>query len=178
MANYCRNCGKQTEEGEAFCAACGMSLTTPGPAHAPPPSREKKKVKIWIPIAAIVVVLALAFCGLFFLTDLFKSGGDDGPTVGGTATTSPSTSPGETPTPESTPPATSTPESTPSETPPTEEIPLETPPPETPSPDLPPNHISAEFFCDSWGRYDFVNFYVTKSYRPRPSLYQNLILRF
>ena len=167
MANFCRNCGKQAEEGGAFCAACGMSLTTLSPAYAPnqhypvkytqspapPPSQDKKK-KIWIPISAIVVVLALAFCGLFFFTDIFKTGDDGstvgGTTVGGTTTTSPGTSPSETPntspTPESTPPATPTPESAPPETPPTEETPSETPPPETPPPELPPNHISAQFF--------------------------------
>jgi len=150
MANFCRNCGKQSEEGGAFCAACGMSLTTHSPAQAPPHGAEKKKVKIWIPIAAIVVVLALAFCGLFFFTDIFKSGDNGGPTVGGISTASPSMPPSETPstspTPESAPPATSTPEITPQETPTPESPPPETPAPETPSPELPPNHISAQFF--------------------------------
>jgi len=62
-----------------------------GGASAPPLGWEREKIKIWIPVAAIVVVLALTFCGLFFLTDLFKSG-DDGPTAGGIITTSPGTS--------------------------------------------------------------------------------------
>ena len=166
MANFCRNCGKQAEEGGAFCAACGMSLSTLSPANAPPPGRQIKKVKIWIPIAAIAVVLALVFCGLFFFTDMFKTG-DDGTTVGGTTTTSPGTSPGETPstspTPENTLLAAPTLETTPPETPAPESVPSETPTPETPPPELPPNHISAEFF-DLLRNGDY--FYL--SYMERP----------
>jgi len=101
MAIFCSNCGKQFEEGEAFCAACGMTFTTLEPAHThdqqAPAAPEKKKMKIWVPVAAIAVVLALAFCALFFFTDIFKPGDDDGPTIGGTTTTSPGTSPGTSP---------------------------------------------------------------------------------
>jgi len=190
MANYCSRCGAANDEDASFCYACGVTLTPPDPenatnqqdpaAHTQPPTpapatapaTEKKKVKIWIPITTttIAVVLALAFCGLFFFTDMFKSGDDDGTTVGGMASTSPSTSP----TPESTPPSTSTPESIPSETsapespPPETSAPENTPaPPEEPTPPPPPwGPLTAEFLA----LLDTRNYYIKSESVPGGSI--------
>jgi len=140
MAIFCTDCGKQIKEGAAFCSACGkaVSQTQPAGTLAAPVAAKKKSKTPLILAGVAVLVLALALVGVF--TQGFGLFGDTKETKGSVANGS------VTPAPENTPPAIPTPENTPSVTPTPEITPSETPTPESPSPELPPNHISAEFF--------------------------------
>ena len=153
MAIFCTYCGKQIEEGAAFCSGCGMAISQTQPTGTPatPEAAEaaKKKSKAPLIIAGVAVLLvALALVGVF--TQGFGLFGDTEETKGsvasGSVTPAPeNTPPATTPSPEVTPSETPTPEVTPSETPTPEVTPSETPTPDSPSTELPPNHISAEF---------------------------------
>jgi len=170
MAIFCTNCGKQIEEGGAFCYACGKAVSQTQPAVTPAaPVATKKKSKAPLIIACVaVLVLAFALVGVF--TQGFGLLGDVEETSGSIANSSETptqenTHPATTPSPEVMPASTTTPEVTPSETPTPGVTPSESPTPEatpTETPDLPPNHISAEFLDLVANGVDFYFEYVAE----------------
>jgi zinc-ribbon domain/WD40-like Beta Propeller Repeat len=68
---FCRNCGKQIEEGLKFCPFCGADQAAPVavPGAQPPPGGKKRGMKtatIVIIVVVAVLVLAGAAVGIYF----------------------------------------------------------------------------------------------------------------
>lgn len=81
MAKFCHNCGKQLDDGAAFCAACGSKQismeSAPQPAAAAPaPSpapKKKKKTGLIAALCAAVLVVALVLVGTLYVWPNFLS---------------------------------------------------------------------------------------------------------
>jgi zinc-ribbon domain/WD40-like Beta Propeller Repeat len=91
---FCRNCGKEIDEGRRFCVFCGAEQPAvgPGPEGGAPPGKTRGLSTAGIIIIAVVAVLlaAGAGVGIYFLVKGDSSGNKD------TGQTTPTTIPGTT----------------------------------------------------------------------------------
>lgn len=90
---YCKNCGKEMEEGVGFCPSCGIAVqdtpevevtpvTEVAEGEAPQQNSEvtqpaKKSKKLVIMIVAVAVIAALVVAGIFLVPKLFGGSYED-----------------------------------------------------------------------------------------------------
>lgn len=62
---YCRNCGAKNDEGDLFCAECGMPMED----IAPPEGEQKPvpKKKSVVPLILGLIIVAVLLCVIFFI---------------------------------------------------------------------------------------------------------------
>ena len=64
---YCKNCGSQLKEGQAFCTACGCSINAPTPTLKAQDNKNGEST-LWLAVS----ICNLALAGITFLIGLIS----------------------------------------------------------------------------------------------------------